>query len=164
MKKNIFKHCILLFAFAIFTACGGKKNEKDEPVLAEARKIHTEAIQIHNVVMKDLKDLTKLKMMLADSLAKFLRKAEITKDAAKELPLQKQIEACDAQQKAMKEWMSNIQEVPAKDGEAHDHHDHEGHDHKPATQVSAPEMLAFQKEMLKNIQKIQQDMQEVLKK
>ncbi len=139
----------------MLTACGAGKNSKEEATLAEARKIHNEAIKIHNEVMKDLKNLAQLKVSLQDSLTK-----------KTDLPLQKQIDACEAQQTAMKEWMANIQEVPSKDGEAHDHHDHEGHnhDHKPAPQVSADDMLAYQKEMKKNIEKIQQEVKNLLKK
>lgn len=157
MKPIIFAVVLLL------SACNGGKNAKDEPILAEARKIHNEAIKIHKEVMTDLKEVKKIK---ADSEAKLKDLDEKAKD--EKAKLEDLIKQCDAQQTAMGEWMANIQEVPAKEGEEHDHHDHEGHDHnhdhKPAPQVSATEMLAYQKEMKKNIEKLQQDVKALLKK
>ena len=159
--KNLFFALFL----ALLTACGGGKNSKDEPILVEARKVHKEAIQIHNQVMKDLKEVKKMREAMEKSIsAEALKDIDIKTEAVEKK--QKQIDACKAQEMAMAEWMNSIQEVPG--GEAHDHHDHEGHDHnhdhKPTTQASAQDVLAFQKEMKKNIEKIQQEVQSFLKK
>ncbi len=141
--KNLF----FLFSFVLLTACGAGKSSKDEPILVEARKIHKEAIQIHKDVMKDITEVKKLKNSLTE------------KDKEKN---QKAIEACDNQILAMADWMKNIQEVP---GTEHDHHDHEGHDHhdhKPTTQASAPDVLAYQKEMKTKIEQLQKDVKMLL--
>lgn len=151
--KNLF---FALF-FALLTACGGGKNSKDEPILAEARKIHKEAMQIHKEVIKDLKKMKEDTQKGLDTLAK----KEDAKNKEQAEAAQKKIDAITEQEKSMAEWKNSIQEVP---GGEHDHHDHEGHDHKPATQASAQDILAFQKELKKNIEKIQQDVQSILKK
>jgi len=157
MKTTLFYFQTTLFALLFLTACGGAgKHTKDDAILDEARKIHSEAIKSHNAVMKDLKEVAKLKAGLQDSLQK--------KAAKDSTMLKEKIANCETQEKAMKEWMANVQEVPAKEGEAHDHHDHEGHDHKPAPKISAEDMLAYQKEMKKSIDKIQQDVNAILKK
>jgi ABC-type nickel/cobalt efflux system permease component RcnA len=155
----------LLFSFVLFaaslffTACNNKT--KDDPLLVEARKVHNEAVKIHNEVMKDLKEVKKMKTEAEAKLKDLDEKAKDDKTRLEEL-----IKQCDTHRMAMSAWMKDLQEVPGNDD--HDHHDHEGHDHnhdhKPAPQVSPQQMLDYQKEMKKNIEKLQQDVKALLKK
>lgn len=154
------KTLFFAFALAVLTACGAGKADKDAPVLAEARKIHTEANKIHVVVMKDIKEVNALR----ESLEKKLAEAKDKKAKPEELAsLEKEISACKDQDLAMKDWMKNNHGVPGEEHDHHEGHDHT-HDHAPATQASASDILAFQKEMKQKIEKIQQEVNALLKK
>ena len=141
---------ILIVALAILSACNDNKtNPKDEAILVEARQIHSQAFKVHNEVMPQIKAIVKYKR-------------ELLKAEKKDSSLIAQI---DAQDKAMKEWMTNVQEVA---GEKEGDHDHEGHDHKhdhaPSAKVSPKEMLAYQKQMKADIEKIKTEVMKILAK
>ena len=153
---------LILFFAATLIGCGGK-NPKDEATLAEARKVHNEANKLHKEVMKDNTKLKEYAQKLKDSLQNISKKPNFKEADAK--PLKDLITKCEAQNLEMAQWMKEIREVPGNE-DAHDHHDHEGHDHshEAAPQVSPAEMLAYQKEMKKKLEKIQQDINAILAK
>lgn len=127
--------------------------EKENPQLKEAAAIHNEAHEIMEQVEPEIKDLDLLQSALKT-------KKETAKDTA---AVSAALLALGQVKAEFKEWEENLVTVPGVEDE-HDHHDHkEGeehhhHEHKKAPDVAPDQHLAIQKEIKKNIEKIQSDL------
>ncbi|MCU0324068.1 MAG: hypothetical protein MUF45_02285 [Spirosomaceae bacterium] len=124
----------------LLMACGGKQT--DNPILAEANKIHIESIAIQEAIEPKIEQLDSLKSTLNDSTK--IAKLEDIK-------------------KMFIEWEEGLLEVP---GFEHQHHNHEGHSHKhkPAPEMTDESMLEYQKNTKKAIEELQAQLNELLLK
>lgn len=128
--------------------------EKENPQLKEAAVIHNEAHEIMEQVEPEIKDLDLLQSALTTKKA-------TTKDTA---AISAALVAVNQVKAEFKEWEENLVTVPGVEDE-HEHHDHkEGeehhhhYEHKKAPDVAPDQHLAIQKEIKKNIEKIQADL------
>jgi ABC-type nickel/cobalt efflux system permease component RcnA len=158
--KNL-NYLILSGFFFLLAACGASKDAKTEKILASARQIHNEAMKLHNEVMPQLREIKSFKEKTQEKIEILRKKTNVTAEELK--PFEILLAELDNKQKAMNDWMANIQEVPGNE-EEHHHHEGDGHDHKheSATKATPDEMLAYQQEMKKNITQIKADFKTVL--
>ena len=139
-------------SLAFLSACGTKQ----DPLLQEAAQVHNQAIAVHDEVMKQLED--------AQQLTQKLKARRESADSTGRAAIDGLIAEMDSSQKAMDTWMNEVVEVPGEEGHNHSHvhkkaenHDH-AHDHAAQPEVTPQQMLDIQKEMKKNIEKIQADL------
>lgn len=146
---NVSRFFAPALAVLVLTACTDSASEKDKALLEEAGKIHLEASEIQEAIEPELTLLDSLKTQLT------ARRAAL-KDTIAAIEAIAQITNVSA---AMEEWEENAVEVPGVEHK-HDHAEgkgHEHHEHKKAPDVTAAQMLDIQKEIKKNIDRIQTD-------
>jgi hypothetical protein len=146
------KFLIILLIASLLWACNPPKENK---TLQEAAKIHNQAIKIHQEVMPQIDELKGITDKLKTQKDSLQKAQKVTKE------LDNLLMSINQNEQAMQEWMKNIVEVPGNEAHQHSEGEHH-HDHSAKVEVSEEEMLAIQKEMLKNIQNIQKTTMDLL--
>jgi hypothetical protein len=146
------KYYINLLIISLLWSCNPPKENK---ILQEAAKIHNQAIKIHTEIMPQMDELKTLSEKFKNQKDSLSNAQKSTKMLDSLINHIQQIEL------AMQDWMKNIVEVPSNEAHQHSEGAHH-HDHSAKVEVSEEEMLAIQKEMLKNIQNIQKTTTELL--
>jgi len=143
---------VVLLCF--ISACGSH-NHAEEEYSEEEKKVLKEASEIHNQATKLYEDISSKKEELKKNIKQFEEK-----DKEK---FSQEIEDAKTLLKDFETWESEIIEVPGNEHE-HSHEGHHHHHHAPIVEVSVEEMLQIQKEMLANIQKLSERLEEQSKK
>lgn len=122
---------VIVLFLSLLLSYGCSSNETHDPVLTQANHVHVEALDLHEAI--ELK-LDSLRAQAADRPSPRL----------------------DSLTEALAEWESRLIEVPGFE----DQHDHEGHDHDHnlAPELTPDQMLAVQREFLKEIKVLEQSL------
>jgi len=121
---------IVLFV-SLLLSYGCSSNETHDPVLTQANQVHLEALDVHEAMELKLDSLQAREVGPPDP-------------------------RLDSLATALTEWESRLIEVPGFE----DQHDHEGHhhNHDSAPELTPDQMLAVQREFLKEIKVLEQSL------
>ena len=155
--KNAIK-LLLAGVLVMQLACSNEAEQKAKALFEQASKVHHEAVEVHNAVMKDMSQLAELKTKLTEK--------QNAADSAQKQAIAQAITDLENVEGKMKEWMKNLVEVPGDEHheheghnhEGHDHEGHEHHDHEAAKNLTPDQVLELQKEAKTNIEAIRQEL------
>ncbi len=140
----------LLFGLFVLTNCS-QVDPEAQKMLKEANDIHNEAVKVENALKEKMADFESIQTNLA-------AKVEAVADSAAAAPIQAVIKELSSIKDAYGLWSESVVEVPGQEhnhdhGHDHDHdHDH-AHDHS-VDDMSAADMLTYQKELKSGIEEI----------
>ncbi len=136
------KPTLILMLIALTLGCN---STKEDPLLAEAAKIHEQAAKIEQQIRPQVAALVQQKNSI---------NVQGRALAPEEVAFVQTVESIEAGHQF---WKENHLEVPGYEHHDHDHADHDhDHDHAPKLELLPADMLAVQKEFRDTLLSVQQ--------